>query len=128
MRLREYAKQEGIGYQQAWNRFKAGKIPGAYKDDYNIIIIEEAVIEDECTVVYAHNRSEFKSLTSFCSNNGWSVSERVIETKNCFDKLESVFEFASRIVISSRDSIPTYDLISPILSKIGCKIEIMDEN
>jgi predicted site-specific integrase-resolvase len=122
MRLKEYAEQEGIGYQVAWNRFKAGKIPGAYKNEYGIFI------EDEYIVIYAHSRDEFKSLTAFCSDNGWAVSERVKEGSFGFDKLESVVDFASRLVISSRDSLPTYDLISHLLSKIGCKIEIMDEN
>jgi len=26
--LREYAKEHGIRYRAAWNRYKAGKIPG----------------------------------------------------------------------------------------------------
>lgn len=128
MRLKEYAEQEGIGYQQAWNRFKAGKIPGAYKNDYGIFIEEDVIEKEECTVIYAHSRDEFKSLTSFCSDNGWAVSKRVMEAEFGFDKLKSVFEFASRIVISSSDSIPLFSLISPLLSKIGYKIEIMDEN
>lgn len=122
MRLKEYAEQEGIGYQVAWNRFKAGKIPGAYKNDYGIFI------EEEFTIVYAHSRDEFKSLTSFCSDNDWSVSKRVLEAEFGFDKLKSVFDSATRLVISSKDSIPLFDLISPLLSKIGCKISIMDEN
>lgn len=33
MKLSEYAKQYEITYRSAWNRFKAGKIRGAYMDD-----------------------------------------------------------------------------------------------
>lgn len=30
--LKEYAECHGIKYRAAWNRFKAGKIVGAFKD------------------------------------------------------------------------------------------------
>lgn len=39
MKLSDYAKQHGIQYRTAWNRFKAGKIPGAYMDNTNHVVI-----------------------------------------------------------------------------------------
>ena len=39
--LNEYAKQHGIKYRAAWNRYKAGKIPSAFKDDFGKILIKE---------------------------------------------------------------------------------------
>jgi len=44
MRLREYAKKNGITYQTAWNHFKAGKIKEAYKLSSGTVIVPE---EDE---------------------------------------------------------------------------------
>ena len=38
MKLSDYAKKYGITYKTAWNRFKAGKIKGAYKDETEKII------------------------------------------------------------------------------------------
>lgn len=41
MKLSEYATKHGIQYRAAWNRFNAGKIPGAYKDELGRIIIPD---------------------------------------------------------------------------------------
>lgn len=41
MRLREYARRHGIQYRAAWNRWKTGKIPGAYQDEAGAIIIPD---------------------------------------------------------------------------------------
>lgn len=41
MKLSEYAKRNGIGYRAAWNRFKAGKIEGAYINDAGHIVVPE---------------------------------------------------------------------------------------
>ena len=39
--LKDYARDHGIKYRAAWNRFKAGKIPSAFKDDFGKILIKE---------------------------------------------------------------------------------------
>ena len=39
--LKDYAKDHGIKYRAAWNRFKAGKIPSAFRDDFGKILILE---------------------------------------------------------------------------------------
>ncbi len=39
--LKDYARDHGIKYRAAWNRFKAGKIPSAFKDDFGKILIQE---------------------------------------------------------------------------------------
>lgn len=41
MKLSEYAAKHGIQYRAAWNRFKAGKIPGAWQDESGAIIVPE---------------------------------------------------------------------------------------
>ena len=43
--LRDYAKDHGVEYQTAWNRWKAGKIPSAYKDEFGRILIPENEVE-----------------------------------------------------------------------------------
>lgn len=39
MKLSQYAEKEGIHYRTAWNRFKQGKIEGAYMDDTGHIVV-----------------------------------------------------------------------------------------
>lgn len=41
MKLSEYAVKHGIQYRAAWNRFKAGKIPGAWQDESGTIIVPD---------------------------------------------------------------------------------------
>ena len=41
MKLSEYASKHGIQYRAAWNRFKAGKIPGAWQDESGTIVIPD---------------------------------------------------------------------------------------
>ena len=41
MKLSEYASRNGIKYRAAWNRFKAGKIEGAYQDDSGHVVVPD---------------------------------------------------------------------------------------
>lgn len=41
MKLSQYAEREGVHYRTAWNRFKAGKIEGAYMDDTGHIVVPD---------------------------------------------------------------------------------------
>lgn len=41
MKLSEYAARNGIQYRAAWNRYKAGKIAGAYLDDSGHVVVPE---------------------------------------------------------------------------------------
>jgi len=38
MKLSEYAQRNGIKYRAAWNRFKAGKNEGAYRDESGHVV------------------------------------------------------------------------------------------
>ena len=54
MKLSEYAKRNGIKYRAAWNRYKQGKIPGAYIDDSgHIVVPDPRVLLVGKAVVYA---------------------------------------------------------------------------
>ncbi len=41
MKLSEYAKINNVTYRTAWNRYKSGLIPGAYKNEFGTIIVPE---------------------------------------------------------------------------------------
>ena len=52
MKLSDYAKKYGITYKTAWNRFKARKIKGAYKDETGHIVVpdEKGLVIDKSKV------------------------------------------------------------------------------
>lgn len=41
--LSQYAIDHGIKYRAAWNRYKAGKIYGSFKDEFGKVLIKERV-------------------------------------------------------------------------------------
>ncbi|QTG83059.1 IS607 family transposase [Arthrobacter crystallopoietes] len=41
MKLAQYAKKVGIGYRAAWNRYKAGRIEGAWQDEHGTIHVPD---------------------------------------------------------------------------------------
>ncbi len=44
MKLSEYARRNGIKYRAAWNRFKAGKVEGAYVDGSGHIVVPDPLV------------------------------------------------------------------------------------
>lgn len=57
MKLSEYADQHDIGYRAAWNRYKAGKINGAWQDEFGTIHVPDPVkvpdTYENAVVIYA---------------------------------------------------------------------------
>jgi hypothetical protein len=41
VKLSEYATRNGIKFRAAWNRYKAGRIEGAYLDDSGHVVVPE---------------------------------------------------------------------------------------
>jgi len=41
VKLSEYAQRNGNKYRAAWNRFKAGKIEGAYLDESGHVVVPD---------------------------------------------------------------------------------------
>ena len=89
MKLSQYAKTQSIGYKAAWNRFKAGKIKGAYLSETGAIIVPDPMdLRPDYTVVYARvssseNKSNLKTqskrIQDFCAAKGWVVNAVVEE-------------------------------------------------
>lgn len=92
IKLSEYARKHRIGYRAAWNRFKAGKIPGAYIDDFgNIAVPDEAQqvrtgplrAAIYCRVSSAENRknldAQSERLQRYATCNGWQITNVTTE-------------------------------------------------
>lgn len=79
----------GIKYRAAWNRYKAGKIPGAYLDEYGRIVVPDPVSElAHVSVVYArvstHKQKDdlerqAQRMIEFANARGLSVAKVVKE-------------------------------------------------
>ena len=87
--LKEYGKEHGIKYRAAWNRFKKGKIPGAYQDEFGKILVPE--IKDtrpEYTACYAwvssaENKKNLETqaerLVAYSNAKGYQVPQVIKE-------------------------------------------------
>lgn len=56
--LKIYAEEHGVKYHTAWNRFKAGKIPEAFKDEFGRILIPDDVMSTPKKKSSRQNNSE----------------------------------------------------------------------
>lgn len=89
MKLSDYAKEHGIKYQAAWNRFNQGKIPGAYKDETGHVVVPvKPKPSSGKTAVYArvssHKQKEdlerqAERLSQFAIARGLTVEQVVKE-------------------------------------------------
>ena len=87
--LKDYARDHGIGYRAAWNRYKAGRIPSAFQDEFGKILLSEDVPDRPFKVVCysrvssSQNKSNLDSqaerLVLYCNSIGLGVSQVVKE-------------------------------------------------
>jgi len=125
MKLSVWAKKKGIGYRAAWNQFKLGQIPGAYKLESGTIIVPDDEQDDkkEYTVVYARvssseNKDNLKSqaerVCSFCSARGWIIDEVIKEYASGLNdnrpKLTKILKNkdVTRIVVEHKDRLTRF--------------------
>lgn len=53
-KLREYAQLKSLTYRTLWNKFKEGKLPNAYKDEFGHIYVKQNTDENKGkTIIYA---------------------------------------------------------------------------
>jgi putative resolvase len=143
MKLSEWAKKNSITYRTAWNHFKAGKIPGAYKIESGTIVVPESSEKDEKTIIYARvsssqNRKNLKKqadrLVSYCMANGWKIDERVEEVGSGMNdkrrKLLKILEKgkATRLVVEHKDRLSRFgvEYIRVLCEHIGCELVIVN--
>jgi len=87
--LNTYAKQNGIKYRAAWNRYKLGKIPEAYQDNFGKILIPEDAPDKPLHVIcYARVSSsqnkknldtQAERLISYSNASGFPVAQVIKE-------------------------------------------------
>lgn len=86
--LPQYAREHGIKYRAAWNRFKAGKIPGAFQDEHGKILIPDQSVKEQRVAIYvrvssAENKSNLETqvdrLANYCAAKGYQVHKVIKE-------------------------------------------------
>jgi putative resolvase len=92
MKLRDYARQQGISYKTAWRWWKAGKLPGRQVATGTILIAPESPPESGLAstqvAIYArvssaenksHLDSQAERLVAYCAARGYQVARVVKE-------------------------------------------------
>src|SRR5262249_10209701 len=93
MKLKDYARQQGVSYRTAWRWWKAGKLPGHQMDTGTILIAPEATLPSSAAqrvAIYARvssasaeNTSNLDSqaerLAAYCAARGYHVAKVVKE-------------------------------------------------
>lgn len=142
--LKDYARERGIKYRAAWNRFKLGKIPGAVQDEFGRILLPEVDARDPYVICYARvSSSENKSnleaqaqrLTDYCAVKGYIVKECVKECASGLNdkrpKLERILKSreATMIVVEHKDRLTRFGFhyLEILLAQKGCVIEVINE-
>lgn len=143
--LKEYGKENRIHYRTAWNHFKEGKIPGAFKNEYGKILIPDENIKPEYTVCYtrvssSENRknldSQAERLCAYCAAKGYKVKEVIKECASGLNdsrpKLEKLLKNSdvTRIVIEHKDRLTRFgfNYIKLFKESQGCQLEIINES
>lgn len=126
IKLSTWAKQNSYTYRGAFNVYKRGGIPGAYKSPSGAILVdieESEPIRAEHTIVYARvSSSENKSnleaqadrVCQFCSARGWVVNEVIKECASGLNdrrpKLQKILKDrkATRLVVEHKDRLTRF--------------------
>lgn len=147
MKLSDWAKKQGITYRTAWEHFRTGKIPGAYKLDSGTIIVPDKknIQKQEFIVTYARvssseNKSNLESqskrLIDFCNAKGWQTHLNIKEIGSGLNdkrkKLESVLlkGQATKLVVEHKDRLARFGVryIEILCRHIGCELIILNKN
>lgn len=142
--LRDYAKDHGVGYRAAWNRFNAGKIPGAIKDEFGRILIPETTSRELHVICYARvSSSENKDnlerqaerLVSYANASGMKVKEVIKEIGSGLnDRRRKLLKLlnnplVTHIVVEHRDRLTRFgfEYLSQWMKTRGCQIVVINE-
>jgi putative resolvase len=88
-KLSDYAKKFNVTYRTAWNRFKRGKIDGAFIDETNHVLIPINKLEKKNNVIIYSRVStssmkdnlerQSERLTNYAINNGYTIIDNIKE-------------------------------------------------
>ncbi len=145
VKLSEWAKIKRVVYKTAWNRFKQGKIPNSYQDEFGTIYVK--MVEDrpkiDNAIIYARSSShdqkqslleQQKFLERYASSKNYNIvasykeiasgmnDERKILSKILLDDSWNV------LVVENKDRLTRFgfNYIETLLNKVGKKIDVVN--
>lgn len=145
MKLSDYAAQRGITYRAAWNHFKSGKIPGAYKDPITGSVIipthEEARLKN--AAIYARvssneNKDNLESqaerLKLYSEARGYQITHVVKEVgSGVNDNRKKLLKLLQKddwgtLIVEHKDRLTRFgfNYIQTLLENEGRKIEVVN--
>jgi predicted site-specific integrase-resolvase len=149
MKLKDYARQQGISYRTAWRWWKAGKLPGHQMDTGTILIEPETPLAGAGqphprAVIYARvssaeNKSNLDSqaerLVAYCTARGYQVAKVVKEVGSGVNdgrpKLLAILEESGigLIVVEHKDRLTRFGFryLDTLLKTQGRAIEIVNQ-
>lgn len=144
-KLSDYAKENSVTYRTAWNRFKAGKIRGAFMEDGHVKIpVSNFAKELTNVVLYArvsnNDRKEslndqLKRLENFAINNGYKIVKSVKEVGSGMNdnrtQLTNILKTDSwdLIIVENKDRLTRFgfNYIKLLLNKQNKDILVINE-
>lgn len=145
IKLSQYAKDRGIGYRAAWNRFKAGKIPNARMTDSGSIEIELIKPKkQDYNVIYGRVSTsdqrkdldtQIQRIIEFSNSRGIQIHKVVKEIACGLNdqrpKLQDILndEKVSLIIIENKDRLTRFgfNYIKTLLKFKDCDVLVMNE-
>jgi putative resolvase len=142
--LLDYCKSHGIKYRAAWNRYKKGKIPGAFQDEFGKILIPEGESREPYVVCYARVSSsqnkgnldaQAERLVAYANASGYLVKEVIKEVGSGLNdnrkKLNSILNnpIVTHIIVEHKDRLTRFGFayLKMLLNHRECKIIVINE-
>lgn len=145
MKLSDWAKNNGLTYQTAWNLYKNGNLPvKAYQLKTGTILVEENIREQESIkiVIYGRvsNRDRKQSLEDqierckiYCNAKGYNIHKIYKEIASGMnDKRKQLLLMLENepniIVVENKDRLTRFgfNYLNLLLNKLNCKIEVIN--
>ena len=147
MKLKDYARQQGVSYRTAWRWWKAGKLPGHQIDTGTILIEPDAVAPSGVTQHVAvsvrvssaenkgHLESQAERRAAYCAARGYQVAQVVKEVGSGINdarpKLLALLEdqSVSLIVVEHKDRLTRcgFRYLDTLLRAQGRAIEVVNQ-
>lgn len=149
MKLKDYARQQGVSYRTAWRWWKAGKLPGHQMDTGTILIEPDAHrsgVSSQRVAIYARassadaeNASTLESqaerLAAYCAARGYQVAKVVKEIGSGVNdgrpKLLALLEDQgiSLIVVEHKERLTRFGFryLDTLLTTHGRAVEVVNQ-